>query len=47
MDVSESRLKFVGHYSCKTRSLRMRYLFAWLLGVPGAVVIIWFLFAHK
>lgn len=24
----------------------MRYLVAWLLGVPGAVILVWFLFAH-
>jgi len=24
----------------------MRYLLAWLLGVPGIVIVIWFLVAH-
>jgi hypothetical protein len=24
----------------------VRYLIAWLLGVPGAVIIVWFLLSH-
>jgi len=24
----------------------MRYLAAWVLGVPGVVILLWFLFAH-
>jgi len=24
----------------------MRYLVAWVLGVPGVVILLWFLFAH-
>jgi len=24
----------------------MKYLFAWMLGVPGGLVLIWFLFNH-
>jgi len=24
----------------------MKYLFAWMLGVPGIVVVIWFLMSH-
>ena len=24
----------------------MKYLFAWLLGVPGGLILIWFLFSH-
>jgi hypothetical protein len=24
----------------------MRYLLAWLLGVPGVLILLWFLFAH-
>ena len=24
----------------------MRYMAAWLLGVPGIVIVLWFLFAH-
>ena len=26
--------------------IKMRYLLAWLLGVPGAVIIVWFLLSH-
>jgi len=24
----------------------MKYLFAWMLGVPGIVIVIWFLMSH-
>jgi len=24
----------------------MRYMLAWLLGVPGAVILVWFIVAH-
>jgi hypothetical protein len=24
----------------------MRYMFAWLLGVPFSVIVLWFLFSH-
>jgi len=26
--------------------MTMKYLFAWMLGVPGGLVLIWFLFNH-
>jgi hypothetical protein len=33
--------------SAKTKGdLIMRYLIAWVLGVPGIVVVIWFLMSH-
>jgi hypothetical protein len=28
------------------RIQRMKYLFAWMLGVPGVVIVIWFLMNH-
>jgi len=24
----------------------MKYLFAWMLGVPGILIVVWFLFNH-
>jgi len=24
----------------------MKYMFAWLLGVPGGLIVLWFLFNH-
>jgi hypothetical protein len=27
-------------------NLPMKYMFAWLLGVPGFVIVIWFLLSH-
>jgi hypothetical protein len=24
----------------------MKYLFAWILGVPGGLIVLWFLFNH-
>jgi hypothetical protein len=26
--------------------LTMKYLFAWILGVPGGLIVLWFLFNH-
>jgi hypothetical protein len=30
----------------RRRFVIMRYLFAWLLGVPFGLVVLWFLFSH-
>jgi hypothetical protein len=31
---------------CLGRRGEMKYLFAWLLGVPGILIILWFLLSH-
>jgi hypothetical protein len=28
------------------RIYSMKYLFAWMLGVPGGLILLWFLFSH-
>ncbi len=28
------------------RRCRLKYLFAWILGVPGGLILLWFLFNH-
>jgi hypothetical protein len=28
------------------KEIEMKYLFAWLLGIPGGLILIWFLFNH-
>ena len=35
-----------GVYAQKREDLLMRYMAAWLLGVPGVVIVVWFLVAH-
>jgi len=30
----------------RTEDFQMKYMFAWLLGVPGVVIILWFLVSH-
>ncbi len=30
----------------RRKEIHMKYLFAWALGVPGVLVIAWFLFSH-
>jgi len=34
------------HKHSRKRRLRMKYLFAWILGIPGGLIVIWFLFNH-
>jgi len=34
------------HNHSRKRSLRMKYLFGWILGIPGGLIVIWFLFNH-
>jgi len=29
-----------------SRRIAMKYLFAWMLGVPGGLILLWFLFNH-
>lgn len=33
-------------YGSLRGGVSMRYMLAWLLGVPGIVILLWFLFAH-
>jgi len=33
-------------YVANREEKKMRYLVAWVLGVPGVVVVIWFLMSH-
>lgn len=30
-----------------SRGITMKYMFAWLLGVPGLLILAWFLFNHR
>jgi hypothetical protein len=32
--------------ACRAKEHNMKYLFAWMLGVPGGLIAIWFLFNH-
>ena len=34
----------IAHTLCG--GLTMKYLFAWILGVPGGLIVLWFLFNH-
>jgi hypothetical protein len=40
------------HYNVATKLLQqlaravMKYIFAWILGVPGGLILLWFLFNH-